>query len=52
MRLGHFVYFKHLGELKKGFVSKELLNDEIAIMCDGVEYIRKAWEIAKVKNEN
>jgi len=51
MRLGTIVYFKHEGILKIGFIKEELRNDELLIISEEVEYIRKCWEIAKVKDE-
>lgn len=51
MRLGQWVFFKHEKILKRGFVTGDIGTDELKIMCDGTEYIKKHWEIRKIPDE-
>jgi hypothetical protein len=51
MRIGQQVYFREKGILKQGFVSKEVGNEDIMIICEDISYVRKYWEIRKVADE-
>lgn len=52
MHIGQLVFFRDKGILKRGFVSKEIGNEDLLIICEDVSYVRKYWEIRKVqKNE-
>lgn len=51
MKLGQFVYFKHEGVLKIGYVRKEIGTDELLVISEDVSYTVKAWEIKKVPDK-
>ena len=52
MHIGQLVFFRDKGILKRGFVSKEIGNEDLLIICEDVSYVRHHWEIRKVqKNE-
>jgi len=51
MRMGQLVYFKDNGILKQGFISKEIGNEDVLIICEDISYQRHHWEIAKVPDK-
>jgi hypothetical protein len=51
MLLGQMVYFKENGELKSGFVSKFIGDEDLLIISEDISYTRKYWEVVKIKRE-